>query len=191
MRIMKDEQDNPWKIHSETIAYDNPWIRVTEYQVTNPSGGPGIYGKVHFKNRAIGILPLDAEGNTWLIGQYRFVLNQYSWEMPEGGGLLDQDPLEAARRELLEEAGLVATEWSELLRLHLSNSVSDEDAIVYLARGLSQHKPQPEATEQLQIRKVPFQELYEFVNNGSITDALTVAAVLKLKLLLLDGTISA
>lgn len=156
----------------------------------NPSGNPGIYGKVHFKNRAIGVIPLDAEMNTYLVGQYRFVLNAYSWEMPEGGGPLDEEPLEAAKRELLEETGLKAGEWTELLRMHLSNSVSDELSIVYLARVLEQFEPEPEDTEQLIIQKVPFGEVYQMVCDGEITDSMTVAAILKVKLLLLEGRIS-
>lgn len=156
----------------------------------NPSGNPGIYGKVHFKNRAIGVIPLDAEMNTYLVGQYRFVLNAYSWEMPEGGGPLDEEPLEAAKRELLEETGLKAGEWTELLRMHLSNSVSDELSIVYLARVLEQFEPEPEDTEQLITQKVPFGEVYQMVCDGEITDSMTVAAILKVKLLLLEGRIS-
>jgi len=171
-------------------VYDNKWINVTEYQVINPSGNPGIYGKVHFKNRAIGVIPLDAEMNTYLVGQYRFVLNAYSWEMPEGGGPLDEEPLEAAKRELLEETGLKAGEWTELLRMHLSNSVSDELSIVYLARVLEQFEPEPEDTEQLITQKVPFGEVYQMVCDGEITDSMTVAAILKVKLLLLEGRIS-
>ena len=115
----------------------------------NPSGGNGIYGKVHFKNIAVGVIPLDEDWNTWLVGQYRFPLDQYSWEIPEGGGGMDEDPLEAAKRELLEETGLVAKEWTKILTMHLSNSVSDELAVIYLARELEQKdRLQPEETEQ-------------------------------------------
>src|ERR1700757_758785 len=99
--------DNPWTILGEKKVYDNKWIGITEYDVINPNGGKGIYGKVHFKNLAIGILPLDEELNTWLVGQYRFTLNAFSWEIPEGGGAAE-DPLGSASRELLEETGLVA-----------------------------------------------------------------------------------
>ena len=146
---MHHPDENPWKITSEKNIYDNPWINLTEYQVINPSGNPGIYGKVHFKNIAIGVLPLDEELNTYLVGQYSFALGQYSWEMPEGGGPLCSDPLESAKRELLEETGLKAQSWSELLRMHLSNSVSDELSIINLARDMQQFEPEPEETEQL------------------------------------------
>ncbi|MDB5011784.1 MAG: hypothetical protein JWQ06_2573 [Mucilaginibacter sp.] len=184
---MHNPEENPWKITAEQNVYDNKWINLTEYQVINPSGNPGIYGKVHFKNTAIGILPLDDELNTYLVGQYRFALNQYSWELPEGGGPLETDPLESAKRELLEETGLKANYWSELQRMHLSNSVSDELSIIYLARGLAQFEAEPEDTEQLQVHKVPFEEVYHMVCNNEITDAITVAAVLRVKLLLLEN----
>lgn len=184
---MHHPEDNPWKITSQKNIYDNPWINVTEYQVINPAGNPGIYGKVHYKNLAIGVLPLDEELNTYLVGQYRFTLNQYSWEMPEGGGPEGTDPLESAKRELLEETGLKASRWTEIQRLHLSNSVSDELSILYLARGLEQFEAEPEETEQLIIKKVPFAEMYHMVCNGEITDAMTVAAVLKVQLLLTEN----
>lgn len=184
---MHHPEENPWQITSDKKIYDNPWISLTEYQVINPSGNPGIYGKVHFKGFAIGIIPLDEEMNTYLVGQYRFAPGCYSWEIPEGGGPFDADPLESAKRELLEEAGLKAEQWTELLRMHLSNSVSDELSIVYLARGLKQFEPEPEDTEQLIIKKLPFAEVYRMVCSGEITDSITVAAVLKLQLMIFDG----
>ena len=187
---MNELTNNPWQITGQKEIYANPWIEVTEYKVINPSGGNGIYGKVHFKNYAIGIVPLDEEGNTWLVGQYRFVLNQYSWEIPEGGGALDIDPLESAKRELLEETGLVAREWIPLMEMHLSNSVCDEKAIIYLARKLEQQTSSPEETEQLIIKKVHFNEAYNMVKEGIITDSLSVAAILKIKLLMINGQIS-
>jgi ADP-ribose pyrophosphatase len=184
---MHHPTENPWQITSEQNIYDNPWINVTEYQVINPSGNPGIYGKIHFKNVAIGVIPLDAEMNTYLVGQYRFVLNQYCWEIPEGGGPEGSDPLESAKRELLEETGLKATEWTEILQMHLSNSVSDELSIIYLARNLQQHEAEPEDTEDLLVNKVPFEQVYQMVNSGEITDSVTVAAVLKIKLMQLEN----
>jgi len=184
---MQHPEDNPWQITSQKEIYDNPWINLTEYQVINPSGNPGIYGKIHFKNIAIGILPLDDEMNTYLVGQYRFALGQYSWEMPEGGGPLGIDPIESAKRELLEETGLKAEDWSELVRIHLSNSVSDELSIIYLARNLAQFEAEPEDTEQLIVKKLPFETVYQMVCKGEITDSMTVAAVLRLKLLMLEN----
>jgi 8-oxo-dGTP pyrophosphatase MutT (NUDIX family) len=184
---MHQPHENPWKTTSEKVIYDNPWINLTEYQVINPSGNPGIYGKVHFKNMAIGILPLDDDLNTYLVGQYRYALGQYSWEMPEGGGPLDIDPLESAKRELLEETGLKAQKWTEIQRMYLSNSVSDELSILYLARNLQQFEPEPEDTEQLIVHKLPFEEVYQMVCKGAITDAMTVAAVLKTRLLIIEN----
>lgn len=184
---MHHPEDNPWQITSEQVAYDNPWINVTEYQVIDPSGNPGIYGKVHFKNIAIGVFPLDDELNTYLVGQFRFALGQYSWEMPEGGGPVGTDPLESAKRELLEETGLKATKWTEIQRLHLSNSVSDELSILYLAQNLQQFEAEPEDTEQLIVKKLPFNEVYQMVCEGTITDAMTIVAVLKVQVMILEG----
>ncbi|MCF3107531.1 NUDIX hydrolase [Niabella sp. CC-SYL272] len=180
---------NPWKVLGKQEVYDNPWIRVTEFDVINPGGGKGIYGKVHFKNIAIGVLVLDEAQYTWLIGQYRFAIDAYTWEIPEGGCPEGSDPLESARRELLEEAGLEARHWKELLRMHLSNSVSDELAIVYLATGLVQKTPEPEETEQLTIRKLPLNEALEMVETGLITDAISVAAFQKAALLQQKGVL--
>jgi 8-oxo-dGTP pyrophosphatase MutT (NUDIX family) len=184
-----DENYNPWRVLNQKEIYDNAWINVTQFDVINPSGGNGIYGKVHFKNWAIGILPLDDALNTYLVGQYRFVLNQYSWEIPEGGGPIGIDALESAKRELREETGLVATEWRQLINLHLSNSVSDEYGVIFLARGLKQEEAMPEETEQLVVKKVPFDEAYKMVEDGIITDSIAVAAILKVKILLLEGKI--
>ncbi len=178
---------NPWKIISEQEMYENPWIKLTEYKVINPGGGKGIYGKVHFKNTAVGVMVLDEQLNTYLVGQYRFTLNAYSWEIPEGGGLQGTDPLESGKRELLEETGLIAQEWEPLLTMHLSNSVSDELAMVYLARKLTQHQPCPEETEQLRIKKIPFSDAVEMVEKEFVTDSMSVAAIYKVQLLLLQG----
>ena len=184
---MNDSTHNPWKIIGQSPVYDNPWINVTEYDVINPSGGKGIYGKVHFKNLAIGIIPLDKSLNTWLVGQYRFSLNQYSWEIPEGGGPHGIDILESAKRELKEETGLVAQQWTKLMDFHLSNSVCDEHGGIFMARGLKQEEAMPEETEDLKVKKLPFEEAYQMVEKGIITDSLAVAAILKVKILLLEG----
>ena len=183
------EHHNPWQIINEQEVYNNNWITVTHYDVINPSGGVGIYGKVHMKNVAIGIIPLDKEMNTHLVGQYRFPLNEYSWEIPEGGGPLSDDPLSAAKRELLEETGLEATYWNKILEMTLSNSVTDERCIIYMARDLAQYTATPEDTEDLIVKKISFEEVYTMVQNGKITDAVTVAAVLKIKLMTLEGKI--
>lgn len=174
-----DEHQNPWQTLSEREAYDNPWIRVSHREVINPSGGKGIYGVVQFKNVAIGIVPIDAEGNTWLVGQYRYTLERYSWEIPEGGGPMGTDLLASAQRELLEETGLRAAHWTPLLEMHVSNSVTDEYGVAFLAEGLSFGEAAPEETEDLQVKKLPFSAVVEMVMNGEITDALSMVAVLK------------
>ena len=184
---MSDE--NPWQILDSKHIYENPWIRLVEHQVINPNGGKGIYGEVHFKNIAIGIIPISDDGYTWLVGQYRFPLKSYSWEIPEGGGALSQNPLESAHRELNEETGIRAKQLIEIQRLHLSNSVSDELAIIYIAKDLEMGIAMPEETEQLQIKKLKFLEAYQMVINGEITDSMSVAGILKAKILLDQGKI--
>ena len=179
--------ENPWKIEAAKKIYENPWISLTEFDVINPGGGKGIYGKVHFKNIAVGVIALDEEMNTWLVGQYRFVTDQYSWEIPEGGSPEGTDPLASAQRELKEETGLVAAQWQPILQMHLSNSVSDELAIVYLATGLLQEAAEPEETEQLEVKKIAFEEAFQMVQRAEITDSISVAAIYKIKLLLAEG----
>jgi len=174
---------NPWTKVSASEKYDNPWIKVTEYQVLNPAGNPGIYGTVHFKNLAIGIIPLDKDGYSYLVGQFRFPLEDYSWEIPEGGGKHHIPPLDSAKRELKEETGIVAKEWTEIQRIHTSNSVSDELGIIYLAEVLELHQAEPDEDEILELKKVHWQEMLEMVMNGQITDSLSVAGILKLAML--------
>ncbi|MDH4058804.1 MAG: NUDIX hydrolase [Cyclobacteriaceae bacterium] len=180
MKNQKPDNVNPWKTITARNVYDNNWINVTEYDVINPAGGKGIYGKVHFKNIAIGIIPIDTDGNTWLVGQYRFTLNQYSWEIPEGGGPIGIPPLESAKRELKEETGLTAKDWKVLMRLHNSNSVTDEEAIIFLAENLEHGEGDLEDTEaDLVVKKLPFKQALEMVMNGEMTDSMSVAGILK------------
>ena len=169
-----DSAVNPWKRHSRKTIYDNPWITVYEDQVTRPDGGPGIYGVVHYKNLAVGIVALDRRGRVLLVGQYRYPLDRYSWEIPEGGGAIHEEPLQAAKRELLEETGYRAGQWAEILRAHLSNSVSDEEAVCFLATELEAGTARPDSTEQLAVRWVPWAEAVDMVRRGEITDALAV-----------------
>lgn len=182
-------ETNPWKVLSSQEMYNNNWIKVTEHQVLNPAGGKGIYGEVHFKNIAIGILPLDSAYNTWLVGQYRFPTKSYSWEIVEGGGPIGTEPIESAKRELAEETGLIASRFTEIQKMQLSNSVSDEIAIIYLAQDLQLGLSSPEETEELAIRKMPFAEAYQMVIDGKITDSISVAAILKTKILIQEGKI--
>jgi 8-oxo-dGTP pyrophosphatase MutT (NUDIX family) len=184
-----NNHENPWTVLDSHIVYDNPWIRLTEFKVINPAGGNGIYGKVHYKHIAVGIIPLDEDWNCWLVGQYRFPLDQYSWEIPEGGGRMDEDPLDAAKRELLEETGLVAKSWTKICTLHLSNSVSDEISVIFLARELEQQTPAPEDTEQLSIKKIHFDELVRMQVAGDITDAMSVVAIQQIRLMIFENKI--
>ena len=174
---------NPWKLLQKKEIYDNPWIRIEHHDVLNPAGNPGIYGVVHFKNLAIGIVPIDDKGYTWLVGQFRYTLNDYSWEIPEGGGPLGTDPLASAQRELLEETGITAREWTKILDLHPSNSVSDEAGVAYIARGLSFGAAEPEETEDLRVRRIPLSEAIDMAMDGRITDALSLAALFKVHIL--------
>ena len=179
-----DETHNPWQTLSTEVKYDNPWISVREDQVLNPGGGQGIYGVVSMKNKALGIVPIDADGNTWLVGQYRYPLNEYSWEIPMGGGLIEHDILESAQRELKEETGLTAALWTRIARLHTSNSVTDEEGFVFLAEELTQGDLEPEETEDLRLWKLPLAEAIRMVMNDRITDGITVAGLLKVERIL-------
>ncbi|RYU79938.1 NUDIX domain-containing protein [Hymenobacter persicinus] len=174
-----DESHNPWQVLSSAVQYQNPWISVREDQVINPAGGRGIYGVVSMKNKALGIVPVDAEGNTWLVGQYRYPLNEYSWEIPMGGGPVERDILESAQRELKEETGLLARRWTNIARLHTSNSVTDEEGFVFLAEELEHGETEPEETEDLRLWKLPLAEAVELVMSNRITDAISVAGLLK------------
>jgi 8-oxo-dGDP phosphatase len=175
--------ENPWKTLSTQPVYNNDWIKVEEHQVINPGGSNGIYGKVSFKNRAVGIIPVDEEGNTWLVGQHRYTLNEWSWEIPMGGSPLKEDTVKTAQRELEEETGLIATEITKLLHLHPSNSITDEQGYVYLATNLSKGVQQLEDTEKdIQIKKLPFKDAQQMAQNGEITDAISVAGIFYLAL---------
>lgn len=168
-----------WKKLFSQVKYDNPWMTVFEDRVINPGGGQNDYGHVRFKNRAVAIIPIDDDGNTWLVGQDRYTLGLYSWELPMGGAPKDEDPLAAAKRELQEETGLDASHWTELMFLHVSNSITDEEARIYVATGLTEGDTEFEETEDLEVRKLPFTEALRMALNGEITDALTVVALLR------------
>jgi 8-oxo-dGTP pyrophosphatase MutT (NUDIX family) len=177
VKMDKSEQ-NPWTTLSSQEVYVNPWIRVTHREVINPKGGKGIYGVISFKNLAIGVVPVDAEGNTYLVGQYRYTLEKYSWEIPEGGGPIGEDPLEAAKRELAEETGFTAESWDLLGPIHTSNSVTDEAGFIYLAQGLIAGEAHPEETEELRVWKLPLSEAIDMVVRGEISDSLSIAGLL-------------
>ncbi len=168
----------PWQITADAVVYDNPWIRVTDHAVIHPGGAPGQYGTVHYKNRAIGVLAVRDDGAIPLVGQHRFPLDAYSWELPEGGGPLGQDPLAGAQRELQEETGYTAGAWLPLVEADLSNSVSDEAAIGFLAWNLTPGPSAPEPSEELAVRYVDFPTLTGMCLTGEIRDSLTLLMVL-------------
>jgi 8-oxo-dGTP pyrophosphatase MutT (NUDIX family) len=164
----------PWTRHERRVGYRNPWITVWHDDVTRPDGQPGIYGVVHFENSAVGVVAIDDHDRVVLVGQHRYAFDEVSWEIPEGGSPSNEDPLEGARRELLEETGLTAGTWREIGRWQLSNSVTDEAAVAYLATDLEQGEARPEGSEQLEVRWIPFDEVMVMVRSGELTDALSV-----------------
>jgi 8-oxo-dGDP phosphatase len=169
----------PWTRVSERLIYDNPWIRVSEHQAVAPTGKPAIYGVVGFKNLALAVLPLFEDGTTVLVGQHRFAFADYSWEIPEGGGPIGIDPLESAKRELREEAGLAAAEWRLVIEAQLSNAITDERAFGYIATGLTPIPADPDETEQLTLARVPFREALDAALAGHLKDVMTVAMLLR------------
>jgi len=174
------DQKNPWQRKSTKLIYENAWISVHHDEVITPTGSEGIYGKIVFKNKAIGIIPLDDDNNTWLVGQYRYTLDEYCWEIPMGGGPLGEDKLSTAKRELKEETGIKAKKWELIMRLHTSNSVTDEEGFIYVARDLNFGETDFDSTEDLQVKKLPLEEVVKMIHNGEITDAITIAGILKL-----------
>ena len=177
--VMDDDPiaSGPWLRRSRRVAYENAWITIWHDEVTRPDGAPGVYGVVHFANLAVGVLAVDDADRVLLVGQHRYALDAYSWEIPEGGVPIGETALQGAQRELREETGMEAATWRELARNHLSNSVSDELAVLYVATGLTAGDATPDGTEALEIRWLPFDEVLDMTLDGRITDALTVLAV--------------
>ncbi|MCG8672588.1 MAG: NUDIX hydrolase [Pseudomonadales bacterium] len=174
---------NPWKTLSTALKYENPWIKVEEHQVINPAGKPGIYGTVTFKNTAVGILPLFENGDTLIVGQHRYPLDQYHWEIPMGGAPAGEDCLETAKRELQEETGYSASRWQLIVHAHLSNSITQEQGFVYVAKDLKAGEMNLEETEDITVKRLPFDEVFTMAMDGEITDSLSVNGILKARLL--------
>jgi 8-oxo-dGTP pyrophosphatase MutT (NUDIX family) len=181
----------PWSVSSQALVYDNPWITLTEYQAVAPTGRPALYGKVAFKNRAIGVVPLHADGTVTLVGQNRFPRANYSWEIPEGGAPLDEDPLDGAKRELAEEVGLEAADWRRILVMELSNSITDEFCHGFLAMDLSPTSTAPDETEDLAVARVPFGQALDAAVAGLMPDSLTVALLLRVHHMAVKGELPA
>ena len=174
--------NGPWLRRSRRIAYENPWITIWHDEVSRPDGSPGIYGLVHFANLAVGVVVLDEDDRVLLVGQHRYALGEQSWEIPEGGVPAGETPIDGMKRELREETGVEASEWRELVRLHLSNSVTDEAGVVYLARGLSHGTSEPEPTERIEVRWVAFDEALAMTVDGRITDAMSLIGLQRVAL---------
>ncbi len=186
-KVELQDEENPWTLLGSSVVYDNPWIKVRQDDVLDPSGKETIYGVVSAKHLAIGILPLDDEYNTWLVGQYRYPLERYSWEIVEGGGKFDVDPIISGKRELLEETGITAEHWQHIMTIHTSNCIADETAYLYVAKGLTFGQSQPDSNEKLQVAKVPFTEVYQMVLDGRITDSMSVTTILRVHILIQEG----
>ncbi|MEZ0540229.1 NUDIX domain-containing protein [Fibrella arboris] len=173
-----DTTQNPWKTLDSEVRYENNWLAIRHENVITPAGTPGIYGVVSFKNKAVGVIPIDEQGYTYLVGQYRYALNEYTWEIPEGGAPVGTDMLTSAQRELQEETGLVANRWTKLARIHTSNSATDEEGFIYIAEELTPGPHAPEETEDLQLLRLPLTEAVSMVMDGRITDSISMAALL-------------
>lgn len=186
-RTMLPTTPNPWITHASVEVFENPYIRIVRNEVTRPSGNPGVYTVVHFRRVAVAIIPVDDEGYTWLVGQFRYAHNRYEWEVPEGGAELDEAPEACAHRELREEAGLLAQSMTPFLKMQLSNSTTDEVSVSFLATGLTPTETDPDDTEELAIHRLPLAEAFQMALNGEIRDALSVASLLKLKCLVESG----
>ena len=184
------EEINPWKTINSKKIHETPWISINHHDVINPAGNNSVYTTVNFKNKAIGILPIDFEGNVYLVGQFRYPTNEYSWEIPEGGGPMDEDALDSAKRELKEETGITAKNWQLFSEFNTSNSVTDEHAYLFLAQDLTFGESNPEENEELQVMKIGFNEAIDMVVNGKIKDSLTIVSLLLTKELVSRGKIN-
>ncbi|GJM61621.1 NUDIX domain-containing protein [Persicobacter diffluens] len=171
--------ENPWiKLNTKTV-YETPWIKIEQDKVINPSGREDFYGKVHFQQTAVGALPIDEDGKIWLVGQFRYTVDRYSWEIPLGGAEENEDLLEATKRELQEETGFSANDWKGFLHLHPSISSTDQQAYVFIARGLRAGATNPDETEVLRQKKVTLKEALQMIDRQEITEGISVAALLK------------
>lgn len=186
-----DEGGNPWIVKGVAHAFENDWFRIDEHDVVRPDGAKGYYGVIRVRRLAVGVLPIEADGHVHLVGQWRFPLGRYSWEMPEGGGEPGEDALSCAERELAEETGLRARDWRQVLEMDLSNSLTDERAVMFIATGLSPGEAEPDETEVLKHRTAHFLDVLTRVTDGHIRDAMTVATMLRAHHMAVTGQLPA
>ncbi|HET7030000.1 MAG TPA: NUDIX hydrolase [Candidatus Limnocylindrales bacterium] len=172
----------PWRRRSRRVAYENPWLTIWHDEVDRPDGSPGIYGLVHFANVAVGVVVLDDADRVLLVGQHRYALDRYSWEIPEGGVPPPETPEAGGRRELLEETGVTAEDWRPIVRFDLSNSVTDETGWIFTAHAVRHGPAAPEASEDLAIRWVPFDEALAMIERAEITDGMSILGLHRLAL---------
>lgn len=168
-----------WRGETEETVFENPWMRLSRHRVIAPTGNAADYTVMRPKSVATGVLPIHDDGTVVLVGQQRFALANYSWEMPEGGAPLDEDPFDGVRRELAEEAGLAAASWAPALTMELSNSITTELAHTWIAWDLSPVPVAPDPTEVIAVARVPFGDLLDEIGRGTVKDAMTVATAYK------------
>lgn len=175
--LPEPEAVGPWRRRSRVTAYANPWIEVFHDEVDRPDGSQGIYGVVHFTTAAVGVVAVDDDGRLLLVGQHRYPLDEYSWEIPEGGADQHEPLVDGARRELREETGFEAAAWRQLCRMTVSNSVTDQRGAIFLATGLVPGPATPDATEDLAVRWATLAEVQAEIAAGEIHDLMTIAGV--------------
>lgn len=175
--------EKTWQTLSEEVIYQNDWIKVEKHDTLNPNNEQTDYTVVRFKNIAVGCIPVDEDGNIYLVGQWRYPLNKYSWEIPEGGADPNKNLVKECARELKEETGITAKKFKPLLTIHTSNSVTDEVAHVFMCIDLKFGKQDLDDTEDIQVKKIPFEQALKMVIDEEITDAISVASILKLAVL--------
>jgi 8-oxo-dGTP pyrophosphatase MutT (NUDIX family) len=174
-----EEDGNPWVVTAQKRGFENDWFVIDEHEAINPAGKPARYDVIRPRRLAVGVVPLEADGSVHLIGQWRFPLKRYSWEIPEGGAEFGEDAESGVRRELAEEAGVSAGRLVKILEMDLSNSLTDESCVLFLATDLSPAAGEPDDVEVLRRRTAPFGEVLARIQDGRIRDSLTVAAMLR------------
>lgn len=174
---------NPWTTTASRVVYQNPWISVREDQVIRPDGRPGIYGVVDIRP-SIGVVALDDQDRIVLVGQWRYALNRYSWEIPRGGSHPGEiDMLTVAQRELAEETGVLAAHWRRLGPVDICNGVANDVQTLFLATGLTATDRRLDPEEDIAVEWHPFDEAVRMALDGRITEVCSIAAILQVAIL--------